>query len=109
RHALALSELADPDPGAVPDLHEQRDLACRDADRVQLAPQLPVDLEHYRAQGVRQLHRIRYFVVINEVNYIRPRNASVVQETSQGTREPTPAWPGVRVGSSRLGLELEPE
>src|SRR5205807_1782224 len=54
RHALALGELADPDPRAVPDLHEQRDLPCRDADRVQLASQLAVDLEHDRPERVRQ-------------------------------------------------------
>ena len=52
RHPLERGQLADPDPGVALDLDEERDLAAGHAQRVDLAPELPVELEEHRAEPV---------------------------------------------------------
>src|SRR5580765_5803811 len=54
-HPLDRGELSHADSGARLDLHEQPDLAACDAQGMDLAPQLPVELEQDRAEPVRDL------------------------------------------------------
>ena len=51
-HPLERGELADPDSRAVLDLNEERDLAAGDPERVDLAPELPVQVQEHRAEPV---------------------------------------------------------
>jgi hypothetical protein len=53
-HALTGSELPHADAGGLLDLDEQRDLAAGHSEGVDLAAQLPVELQQNRAQLIRQ-------------------------------------------------------
>src|SRR5580765_1031677 len=52
RHALPTRQLADLDPRFLLDLDQQRDLAPRDRQRVELAPQLAVETEERRPEAI---------------------------------------------------------
>ena len=58
RHPLAVGELADADPGRVPDRGEHRHLPGGDVERVKLATQVAMELQQNRPQPVRELDRI---------------------------------------------------
>ena len=62
-HPLARRELADADPRRVLDLDQQRHLPAGDAERVDLAAQLPVELQQNRPEPVRERRLCRVAVV----------------------------------------------
>ena len=51
-HPLESGELAHPDSGMELDLNEERDLAAGDPERVDLPPELPVQVQENRAKAV---------------------------------------------------------
>ena len=51
-HALEGGELAHPDSRTELDLNEERDLAAGDPERVDLPPELPVQVQENRAKAV---------------------------------------------------------
>src|SRR5262249_27819957 len=73
RHALLLGELADADAGPAADRDEERDLAARDAERMDLATELAPELQQDRAQRVRDCDRLGDLAeIVNTVNYTWP-------------------------------------
>src|SRR5262249_19736384 len=101
RHPFDRGQLAHADPRPRLDLDEEPDLASGDAERVDLAPQLAVELQEHRSEPVGELDRIeRHERSEHFVNQVNESGSALRRPKPSPEGQNGPPWPGTHSKAS---------